>query len=707
MNSNNLLLSIFEKISRWCLYLAVLLVPVFFFPATIFPVTFSKQILLLALAVVGFLSLVIYHIIKGKFIFPGKNINYLLLALVTFVLISAWLSGARGVSLWGITGGEVGTFINLLAFSLIFCLSAFVFGNEKNRKQLISFVLISAAVVAVFSTFQLSGLQLLPWQFTKTPAFNLIGTTNALSLYLGSVFVLALSLSYLGSFYKKRKIQLALMVLAVVLFIMGFLINFWVTFVGWLIMALFLLLIDYQVSSAIAFNKKVFLILGIMTVALLVILVRFNFLPISLPTFNIPGEVVPSMNASYQITKESWSNNLKNIFFGSGPATYQFQYATYKNATLNSGPLWNTRFSQGFSAFFTHLVENGALGVILWLGFFLSVIALALKSARKFLTKTKQGEEERLMFWGITLSVLFLFISLFLYTQNFTNYFMVFLFSGMLAGLMSARNNKYISIPMAGSLYRPLVVSVVVILIFLVVGISFYMRIQHYRAGIYFTKAISASGEDSLDKTEKHLLKALFLDNRNESYWRALSEVYLIKIKDIFDKQATGQSVEPEKLQKQFVGNLQSAIQAGQRAIGVNKINSANWLSLAGTYESVISVVDKADEQTFKTYEQAISLEPSNPAILTNFGRAYIVAGENELAIEKIEQAVSLKNNYAPARYWLAIAYQRSGRGQDALQQAKIAQQLAPEDNSVNQLVEELKIPKLEIGEDGQLKGAE
>lgn len=691
-------LTICDKITRWSIYVAFLLVPVFFLPVTIFPLALDKQVLLLALMFIGLIAWLAGGIIQGKLIMPRAHINYLVLALIVFSAASAWFSGARGAGFWGTTGGEVNTFVNLLAFGLLFFLTASVFKQDGERKVLISLTLVSAAAVLIYSVLQMLGIWILPWQFTQRAVFNPIGTTNALAIYLGAAFALAFSLFYLppGAFYKRITAKIALIGLALALFITGFFINFWVVFAGWLAITFLLLLISFKSVPAAFSAKKTIPALAVLIISLLVVLVRFNVFSVPLPTFNLPGEVVPSVGASWQIAKSTLGEGLKNILLGSGPATYQYKYAFYKSAALNSTPFWSTNFIQGFSALFTHLVEGGILGVVLWLSFLVSAAIAGLKLIKELSLK-KKNDDGRIILGSVLLAFIYLLITLFLYSQNFTNYFLIFSLAGIITGAAVARDGDYWTIHLNNASRRVLIVSLFAIGIFLLMSVVIYSRGRHYWGAAQFKKGMAAADSQQIDKVLSYLLAARSLDSRNDFYLRALSDAYLLKIKELVSQPATDKPADQREIQKKFVDNLREAINAAQVAIAVNGVSGANWMNLAGVYENVIGLVDGAAEQSYQAYQKAIELEPTNPLIYGNLGRAYLTAGKQELAIEKLKKAIGLKADYAPAYYWLGVAYRQSGDKNEALKQLEIARQLSPDDSNVQRLIDELKEEKKEV----------
>jgi len=101
-----------------------------------------------------------------------------------------------------------------------------------------------------------------------------------------------------------------------------------------------------------------------------------------------------------------------------------------------------------------------------------------------------------------------------------------------------------------------------------------------------------------------------------------------------------------------------------------------------------------AEDWAIKSYETAIDLEPTNPYIFTEIGRIYISKADLaeqqgnladkdknlELAQNYFEKAVSLKVDYAPAHYQMAMIYIREGKTNEAIQRLELTKQAAPGD---------------------------
>ena len=125
--------------------------------------------------------------------------------------------------------------------------------------------------------------------------------------------------------------------------------------------------------------------------------------------------------------------------------------------------------------------------------------------------------------------------------------------------------------------------------------------------------------------------------------------------------------------------------------------NVANWTNRGFVYRSMMGALADADEWALKSYQKATELEPTNPDIFTEIGRVYLAksdilsqqeqqkeSSENlKLAQENFEKAISLKSDYAPAHFQIAMIQIREGKIQDAITKLEETQQLSPSDTGL------------------------
>jgi tetratricopeptide (TPR) repeat protein len=144
-----------------------------------------------------------------------------------------------------------------------------------------------------------------------------------------------------------------------------------------------------------------------------------------------------------------------------------------------------------------------------------------------------------------------------------------------------------------------------------------------------------------------------------------------------------------------------------KRATEIGPKNSANWATLASVYQSIMALIPGADEWAIASWQKAIELEPGNPFFYTELGKVYTTIADltapnlqakdeavqkeaetkvKELlakAEEQFNKAISLKNDYAPAHFELAMVYSRQGKIKEAISKLEVIQANLPNDIGV------------------------
>ena len=673
--------NIWEKISRWLISIAFFFTPLFFLPLTHLPVSLDKQMFLGGLVLLAFIAWLIGGVAKGKLIYRKNLLNLIVLGLVAFSIIGAIFSGASNVGFFGINGSEVDIFVNVFVFGSFFFLLNTLFRREGDGRYLLSLLFVSSLIILVYSILQFFGIWLLPWEFTQSVVFNPIGTTNALSIYLGAIFVILWTLLYLDRAQFSKKAVLVLTIFTALLFIATFLIGYWVVFAGFILASLILLAL--KLRKKIKSDKHIILI--VIAIAAVLILSKLNFLGLPLPTFNLLPEAMPSLEASWEIGQKVMREDIKNVILGVGPATYQYQYALYRDVILNSTPFWSVRFSQGANVFLTLMVNWGLLGMILFATFLLLLLLKGFKAMKEV------GKKQEAIFWAIFNSLIYLIFTFFLYQQNFVIFFLLFALAALLF-IVTAQDKDYevFSLTTAPKAFF-LSLSLMAVIIF--ITSTLYLLGQHYVAATYFKKGKDQVERLGVDKGLPLIQTASDLDSRNETYLRTISTVYLIKINELLK-----QDLSPAELQKKFATDISSAIAAAKRATEVNKLNGDNWINLGSVYENIIPLVPGSEVHALAAYDKAAELEPSNPAIHYNTGRAYSLLARrlrsekrsqksvNQAyanAVTSLEKAIKLKADYAPAHFLLVKIYDQQGKIEMAINKAERIKQIASDNVGV------------------------
>ena len=690
---------VWDFITKCCLYLALLLTPLIFLPWSLYPLSLSKQFILTTLVLLALISWLIKGVVRGELLVAKTPINIIVGLLVVFTIFSAFFSGSRTISFMGVDGGEVDTFINLLSFALLYFLIASTLREEKEVNWAFYTFLISSVGVLVFGLLQMWQWHIFPWPFALSNAFNSIGTTNALSIFLGLVFVAIMTILYQGNKVVSSGMKGLLGFLAAVVFATVFLIGYWPVFLGIMVAMIILVVTNLRTRAGEEASRGNLLIFAILAVSVFVILVQAGYIRVKIPVFGLPAEITPSVKASWAIAKNTIQEGAKNFILGSGPATFQYQYGLYRDTSLNATIFWNLKFSQAYNAFLTHLANWGFMGTLLFALFLLVVLITV------FRVMARGDKHYPSLFWGVEIGLVYLILMLFFYPQNYVLYFSLFALVGMMTAYVSSARDNYFSISLVKSPQKTFVFSLVMMILIMAATAVLYINVQRYLGSVYFAQGVNlANTTGDIEQAMPYLASGVDLDPKNDVYLQALANAFLLRVSNILNKP----SVSPQELQAEFSRNVGSAIETARQATRANLRNSANWLVLARVYESVILLIPGAAEQALAAYSEAAKLEPNSPLIYSNLGRTNLAAAdrlsqeltavsagdsvkikelrekrnaEYSQAIENFDKALNLKSDYAPAHFSLVQVFDRQGKTEEAIARAERLKVVVLSDN--------------------------
>ena len=650
------------KISSYAL---AFLAPLFFLPWGIYKVSFNKQYVVLILALVAFFSYLAKSLHAGKLIY--KKDTAIILGFLFIAFISLIFSINTNTSLFGATGAEIDSFINILSFTLIFLSISGALGKE-NIKKLLSIYFISIGILLVFQLLQLFKIFILPLGFTKFIDFNPIATVYDLTFFFGANLTLALSVIFSNAEIEKPK-KILLSILALGLFIYLLLINYSLVWI-FLTISIIPILISNLAFQHENKRKQNFLIV---LVAIFVFLSFSNLNLIRMPRFfrfNIPPAVSLNPSSSIKIIKNVYLNknagiisNVKNILLGSGPATFGYDYLKFKPKELNLdiflgaqkiSDFWKIRFNTASSPLLTYLATLGILAVILLLLFSVNLIRKSFKTPY--------------------LSIfIFLLLALIFYNPNYLLILMFF----VSAAIFKAREEN-LELNIFTSPQRQFMLSFLILILMIGSLISIYYENQRFAASIYYDLGLRAASAGNLDAAVLKIGKAISWDNRSTEYYRGLSNI------------ALGKFASASSMQDDF----QNARAASQTAINLNAIDSLNYTNIAQIYETVMALISNvqklSDEQkttltntynlAVANYKKAAELDPKNPEIHLNLARLHLIMNNSEEAEKSLKTALDLKPDYSDAYLALAQVFEKNGKLDEAIANAKNAKTVNPND---------------------------
>lgn len=685
---------IWEIIAKFSIYILVFLLPIFFLPWTTSVLDFNKQTLLICLVFLSLFLSLLKILISRKFSFnlSLSHVAVIVLFLVYFfaTIFSLWHYG----SFWGWPQHTSDNLLNLICFVLLYFLIVNIF-SKKEIFYLMTILVFSGFLVMLFGIFQLFGKYLVPLDFTKISSFNTIGSVNTLGVFAAVLLPLIIVLII----NTKKFLRVIFIITALINAALLALVNF--SLVWWLVIIGSALLVILGMQKSDFFDSR-WIVLPMFFLALSLLFVFFKF---QVPGSARPIEVFLSQRVSFDIAREVLK---EKPLFGTGPGTFIYDFSKYRKNILNEGPFWNMRFENPGSKIFNILSTAGIFGglaILFLIGFFifLGIKSLFKKTEGSKATTSVKGTkieipiitvmsedkkiEGRLWLLGLGIFVSFIVFNIgyFLYSSNITLDFVYFLLIGGFIALISAQK-EFLLKP---SSLATLIVTFAFTLVFIFSLGLFILQGQRYVAEVNYLQAIEAWQQQKSDEGLRHLERAAILNQKADLYWRELSQVYLRKV----NEEAIRKDLPQDTINQRIQLLVTSAINSAKRATDLNPTNVANWSIRGFIYQNLIGIVEGVDDWATKSYDEAASLEPNNPYFTTQKGivllrkSTFLPQDKTEekeqilsQAKEQLEKAISIKSDYSPARFQLAMVYQAQGKTQETIKALEEAKNSAPSD---------------------------
>jgi len=690
-----------NRIARWSMLAVMFLAPFFVVPWTL-PVGFGKETLVMALVAIALIGWISNFLSIGVLSYKKSFLNVAMLLFIAVTAVSAVLSMNTLTSIAGPDGtGEK------LSSLLVAMLAAFLVASlfKKEDGTLVTFTIFASFMLTgLLTLLQLLGVRAFLFSFATGPDFNPIGTANNMALLYGMVFVFAVGiLSHLkkvrhyGSFADGyfpwvvggsailMFINIIIVALPRTYAVNGVSFNsdfrlFWAALS---ISAIFLLGMSFRgmlprqdgaiPQRGISFYGPLFLLI-------FAVMLYFLRSPLFGTTLvNLPLEVSPSHQATYQIAKKVLN---EHMLFGSGPATFLFDYNLWRDPSINLTNFWAVKFLHGSSFALTLLATTGVLGAAVFVLFILSTMLAVFRNL------LKRTEEENPILFGVVAAMVFTFVMWFLYSSNYTVNFLLFILLGVFsfiaarggaerASVFDVSERSLIVASPAGLFVSSLAG---IFLIIASVGAMYY-GIQTYVAETHFTKGVAALNAGNLNDAEQYFARALAADQRNDRYYRNQAQVLFLRVRDALSVAVANPN---QPLAADFSTQLGRAIDLAKKATEENSHDLQNWTMLGNIYETVIPFIPNADQFAINAYREGTRADPINPSAFLDGGRAGLAAIDllqlrinqarekteaDELdkqrgallegAVSDLETAIRLKPDYAPAHFLLAQVFVR------------------------------------------------
>ncbi len=665
-----------EKISYYLFLALAFLLPFWVIPFGGFSVAASKAVLVYVLVLVSAIFYLIHVLSEGKISYLKSIALYALGGIVLISFFSALFSGSFLHSLFG-AGSEVGTFSFIFILSIALFLTTVFFREEKRA--------LSFSFLFIVSSFIVFICQLIRFVFDvdfggilASKTNTLLGSWADLSVFFGfiglvSIIVLEFfgeKLNYLKSGFKWRLFLYLILFFSLLVMVITNFVTTWIVF-GFLLLVFFVYLFS-------AFGKK----RNFISLPFLIILLSVFFIlarPLTGELVASMGfdvvEIRPSWGVTLDITKQTLNDGAKNLFLGSGPNTFTYQWLKFKPVDINQTMFWAVGFQSGVGFLPTLFITTGLLGIFAWL-FFLGIIFYYGIKAVGY----SENDIVKSLLFGSFLGSAYLWIFTFIYNPGIFVLILTFLVTGLFlamlakSGYLQTREFSFIDKTSFGFVF-----SLVAVLMLIISISGFYMLFQKYWAIYSYNKGLMAFniGGD-LEKAEGYFVKAARFD-KQDRYYRSLAELGMVKIAVILKQQ-----LPKEEAKTQFQNVLADTVQNAQTAVDLNPTGLSNWFVLGQVYENIIPLkVQGSREAALEAYSRASKIAPTDPRPFLLSARVEAQSGKNEEARAYLISALELKRNYTAALFLLSKITAQEGDLKNAIAQTEAARLTAPNDIGV------------------------
>lgn len=672
-----------RKLTRGSVICLFFLTPLALAPFTNEALEINKQIVMVVLifmAAGGWLGAAVAE--RSFAMRGGRLVNGVPVIYLGITFVSTLLSVAGRESWLGYGGQAYGSFLTVLAGTVLFYVLVNVSDTRLVRQSLLA-LMMSAGIIGLLTLLSLFNIHVLPFAFTHTIGFNTVGNINAFTAWLIPVTMVGLGF-YLTDgtpecrvlpggrwrgFYRALIGFLTVMTLLLLVTI-----DFWAL---WCVfgfgLAILVCLLLWSPPPGLVRRRLVVPCLLLATAGLFMLIKT----PINL---KVPVVVSPSMTTSWSIAYQTLQQNLVRTLFGSGPGSYDLDYARYRPVEINNTIFWNTRFDRAQIHPLTVLTTAGVIGFMAWIFCVFMFAAIGLKN----LHRSRQAPT-----WPIDYVLVVGFMSvlgLLLLTPVNMSITVLFWCLGGLVVSGAASQTRKLNFTAAP---RTAMVMTGGFTLFVAMGcLVVFTLMSSYSAEIAFAKAARLNAEGANpEQLIEQMVKAVARHDANAVLERNLATAYLSLAGQVVGESLADKDFSHEDKQR-LVAVADAAVRAAARAAVLGEHDSANWAINGLIYRELMPFIQNAENYAASMYAKALELEPNNPAYQTDFGRVYLavadraqdlqerddldnqamataVANEVEnlrLAVENLERAVQLKPDYAPAHYYLAATYERQGR---------------------------------------------
>lgn len=693
--------TIYKKTAKWALLVGMALLPLFFLPLTTSALELSKQLLLIVFVSLALVLWLLDVVTSGKLSWRLNPLDKGILGLCGAVGLSTIFSLSKFTSVFGVSQNLNDSFIVIAALTVFYLLTVNTFFDDGSTPK--KFLSVSLVVALVFGLLQLFGFYIFNYigasvfDFTKSRAFNTLGSTNV----LGMMAAVSMPMLYRQKVLLFRYFDIS-KVGALIAFAVLILINWWVL---WVVAIAGMVAVVMLESLALSNLKDGFRIsrflfpMVVMVLGVFLVVINFNLVFVK---NKLPIEIAPSYKLSAKVI---WQVLKEKPIFGYGPENFSIAFDKYGAGDLRNTTLSSIKLSDSTSYLTNIATHNGFLGLASF-GFLLWLLIWSL--ARTAKERLHNLSPENI---GVVSSLVATVVAAFFYPFNMVLTFAFYMFFALV--VLALWKDKIVTYDIEKRASLSLVSSLGFIggLILALVGLYFVSL--GYVSNLKYFKALNV--QDNKESFE-NIVEAIRWKGYDAQSYRVSSQLALkLLSQEINTPLSAGDTERNNRIQN----HLSSAVALAQKATQIAPNETDNWSNLGDIYQNLMQLVDGADSLAESAYLKASELRPGDPIFYNRIGSMYLIKAEllRQLAIsgnisaqqfnqrakaalvkseDYFKKAIDLSDKFGLAIYNLGIAYERQGKVSEAIVQLE---KLAPFNNNKPGFVFELGLLYYRVNE--------
>ncbi len=655
-----------DYVIAFILFLVAGLTPLLFFNQTTEFYEMPKMVFLIVATVLLIGLWIFSWIVKGKIVFTRTPLDVPLLILLVVILISTFFSVSHSTAIYGNFPRVNGSAVSWVVYILLYFVTVSHLKDLAKIKMFLNVLYVSAILVAIVTLLAFFHV-FLPLDFTKALNFTPTGSTFSTIAFL----MLLLPLPILSVINPNKYLPVPLAIALTILFGVTIALTGTVESIVALVIAFalcFFLSKPHQVRKTLFF-----FLLPVVVIGLIAFFANVPFAGNALQQYatNFPKEIQLPFVDSWKVSISAFRDS---PFFGTGPASYLFNFTAYKPVEFNTLPFWNFTFDTAYNEFLQVL---GTLGIFGFLSVLLFCIMIIVTSWKNLAVDTQDARQDNTHILLPSMAVSGLLIIVLFAIHDVTLVSMVVSLFIAAVLMMSQRSIRErvtelsLGIKASTADNRQFdLFPIILFIVYVVVAIPvLYKTVTMVAADYYHHKALLSANTNGA-QTYQDLQKAETLSPQIDLYRVDMAQTNFALANAIAAKAVpqNGKAVTLSTQDRQTIQTLLAqSINEGQASIALSPRSARNWEVLASIYQNISGVAQNALAFSLSAYSQAVRLDPLNPTLRLNIGGIYYSAKNYDLATRFYTDAANLKPDYTNAYYNLAVAYRDKGDLQDAL----------------------------------------